>query len=503
MKRALSLILSLTLILALFTGVNFASAADDFSQEVTVQIMLHGSNVTDPAPVIEKINEYLKEKLNMKLDVIWGTWADFDQNSVLMLAGGDPCDIYFTCSWSANEYASYARNGSFLRLDDPENDLIAAYAPDLFKSIPAILGEGALVDGASGEGIYAIPGYKDFAQLYTWDINTPLLTELGYTLEDIKSYADFGPLLAAAKALKGDSFYPLYVEQGVMQRFVLNLDIVDSSLLLGLQFDTENPSQTEPIIKSVYEMPEYKAFVEKTYEYSQAGYINPVHAVAEASNSERSNAQLNGAYLIGTQVYAPGYEAQASAERGFEVSFVPLHTQYTSITSLRGAMMAVSAYSKHPERAVAFLNLLNTDPYLMTLMAYGVEGVHYTINADGLLEFTDKHNDYMPWRNGIGNITLLPPQAAEGADIWDKYAAQAEAQVLPTGTWSFDQTPVANEMAALANVAAEYTGGLTAGTVDPAVVLPEFIEKLKANGIDKVVEEANRQLQEYLANQAD
>jgi len=40
---------------------------------------------------------------------------------------------------------------------------------------------------------------------------------------------------------------------------------------------------------------------------------------------------------------------------------------------------------------------------------------------------------------------------------------------------------------------------LDAGTIDPKQKLPEFIQKLKDNGMDKIVEEANKQLTDYLA----
>ena len=50
--------------------------------------------------------------------------GDFDTNAVLSLQGGDDVDIYFTCSWSADEYNKFARDGYWVRLDDPENNLI-------------------------------------------------------------------------------------------------------------------------------------------------------------------------------------------------------------------------------------------------------------------------------------------------------------------------------------------------------------------------------------------
>ncbi len=41
----------------------------------TLTWYLHGSNLTDDSEVLAKANEYLKDKLNVTLKPIWGTWA--------------------------------------------------------------------------------------------------------------------------------------------------------------------------------------------------------------------------------------------------------------------------------------------------------------------------------------------------------------------------------------------------------------------------------------------
>ncbi|MDR3050208.1 MAG: ABC transporter substrate-binding protein [Oscillospiraceae bacterium] len=496
MKRILAFALTLALLTLSLAGV--ALAADDPSEEVTIRWMLDGSNVTDDSAVLEAVNAYLKEKINAKLEVIWGTWGDFDNNSVLNINSGADIDIYFTCSWSANEYSAYAKKGAWVRLDDPANNLLEKYAPNLFTVLPPVLAEGAKVEGADGVGVYGLPGYKEVAQQYTWDINTPLLTELGYSVDDVSDFYAFGDILAKAKEAKGADFYPLNIEGAVLERMVNHSDIVDTNLLLSFEFDPVNPAQSEAVIKSRYETDGYKKFVEKVREYYQAGYINPDMANHESSGPARTNAQLSGAYLIGTQTYAPGYDRQASQERGFEVTFKPAQAGIISTTSARGAMMAISSASKHPERALQFLALLNTDPYLFTLLAYGVEGVHYNLQ-DGKVAFTDKRQDYLPWRNGLGNITQLPLTVDDDPDIWEKFAKFNDAQGVPLLGFAFDATPVETEMTALINAANEYADPLNAGVVDPAEKLPEFIAKLKANGIDKVLEEANTQLQAFLA----
>ena len=82
MKRFLSLILAVTMLLSL---VSIASA-DDLP---TITIMFHGSNVSDDSAVLEKVNEYIADKVGAKLEVIWGTWGDFDDKATNALVSGD------------------------------------------------------------------------------------------------------------------------------------------------------------------------------------------------------------------------------------------------------------------------------------------------------------------------------------------------------------------------------------------------------------------------------
>lgn len=538
MKKVLSIVLTLMLLVTMLTGCGKKeeTAANDTTADtsttetsdatdaaadttatdtattelepVTLKWYLHGSNVTDDSEVLAKANEYLKEKLNVTLEPIWGTWGDFDANSVLAINGGDDVDIYFTCSWSADEYNAFAKKGAWVRLDNPDNNLIEKYAPDLWAALPKVLTQGATINGSDGYGVYAVPGYKDIATQNCWDINVPLLEKYGYTVDDIKNtdYYGFGEILQKVKEGEGDDFYPLLVEGAVLERMVDNSIIVtgDSGTNNLLSYYI-NPTDTAAAgaygnkMLSKFETPEYKKFVEKTREYFLAGYIDPAMGNANQANDTRSAKQLTGEYLIGTQSYALGYEVQASGERGFEVAMVPCTPAYVDTTSSQGAMMAISTASKNPERAMMFLNLLNTDPYLMTLLNFGVEGVHYNLE-NGEVAFTDKRADYQPWTNGMGNVTLLPPQKGQGADFWNNFKAYyGAAKEIPILGFSFDPANVQTEMGALSNVAAEYALALNTGTVDPAEKLPEFIQKLKDNGIDKVVGEANTQLEAFLA----
>lgn len=489
------------------TGDTEEVAASDLAP-VTLKMYFHGSNVTDDSAVMEAVNAYLQEKLNVTLEPIWGTWGDFDTNAVLALQGGDDVDIYFTCSWSADEYNKFARDGYWVRLDDPENNLIEKYASDLWSTLPEVLTNGASINGADGYGVYAVPGYKDIATQNCWDVNVPLLEKYGYTVDDIKNtdYYGFGDILKTVKEGEGDDFYPLLVEGAVLERMVTNSIIItgDSGTGNFMSYyldptDVTKPGSAGVNIVNKFGTDEFKKFAEQTREYYLAGYIDPAMANPNQANDVRSQKQLSGGYLIGTQSYSLGYELQASQERGFEVAMVPCTDAYVDTTSSQGAMMAISTASKNPERAMMFLNLLNTDPTLMTMLNYGVEGVTYELQ-DGLVNFTEGRDAYQPWTNGVGNVTILTPTVAQGADFWDDFKAYyGAAKEIPLLGYSYNAENCETEMGAVANVVAEYMLPLCTGAVDPDATLPEFLDKLDAAGINTVLDDANAQLQEFLA----
>ncbi len=530
-KKVLSLALSLVMVAGMLVGCGSTPAATDgstpetskssvadattdasvatdvdLSEHVTLTWYLHGSTVKDDAAVMEKVNEYLKEKLNVTLKPIWGTWGDFNDNSVLALQGGDNVDIYFTCSWSANEFNKFARDGYWVKLDE----YVDKYAKDLWNTLPDVLTTGVTVNGSDGVGIYAIPGWKDYATQNCWDVNVELLEKYGYTVDDIANtdFYGFGDILATVKAGEGKDFYPLLVEGAVLERMVTNSIIVtgDSGTVNMLSYyinpaDVSKETAYGNVIQNKFGTEEYKKFVEKVREYYLAGYIDPAMANVQQANDVRDAKQKEGAYLIGTQSYSRGYEVQATAERGFEVAMVPCTPAYVDTTAAQGALMAVSTASKNPERAVMFLNLLNTDPELMTLLEYGIEGVHYTLNADGEVVFIKEQRDnYSPWTNGMGNVTQLPPLEGQGVNFQQEFKDYyAQAKAIPALGYSFDQTPVENEMGALANVAGQYALALSVGFVDPSVELPKFLAALESNGMQKVIDEANAQLDALLS----
>ena len=477
-------------------------------EPVTLTIWFHGSSVTPDASatVLAELNAYQQEKINVTLNPIWGTWGDFATTVVTALAGGDDVDMYFTCNWSANEYNKYARDGYWVMLDD----MLAEYAPDLLELIPQGIWDCAKTNGYDGMGIYAVPALKDTATQYCWDVNGTMMAELGYDVDAVCEAGldffspEFEEMLATAKAAKGNDFYPLLIEPVVLERMATTTAIVTGDIsggnVLSYYYDKESPSKDlGNTVVNKYATPEFEAFAKKVYEYAQKGYISPSCQATATANDYRTATQTSAEYLIGTQSYAFGCERDYATARGIDVRMVPAAAAYMDCTSGQGAMMAVSATSKNPERALMCLNLLNSDPYVMTMLNYGVEGYTYNTNSDGTITFTDERANYSPWTNGMGNVRILPPTDAQGVDFWDRFSAYYNAaEALPYGGFIFDGSAMETEAAAIANVYAEYGFNLMSGAVDPEVALPQFLAKLEEAGVNEFVAEAQAQLAAYI-----
>ena len=253
---------------------------------------------------MEQVNAYLKDKINVTVNPIWGTWGDFDTASVTALVSGDDVDIYFTCNWSADEYNKYARDGYWVKLDD----MLDTYAPELKSTIPQGIWDCAVTNGIDGSGIYAVPALKDTATQNTWDVNGTLLAELGYDVDavcaaGIDYYSDeFEEMLKKAKEYKASQgetdFYPLVVEPVVLERMVTGSSIVTGDLngayMLSYYYDTEHPSHDlGSQLVNKYGTEEFKKYAERTYDLAQKGYISPSTQNVGTSNDYLSACQAS------------------------------------------------------------------------------------------------------------------------------------------------------------------------------------------------------------------
>ena len=532
MKRFLATVLCVILVLSLFAACGSAPAAPaandgpqqpDANQpdapvgnelpdaEITIYFMGASVAAGGDADVIAAANDRLAQLgLNITVRPIWGDWNAGEPIQMALDTGDTGVDIVFTCSWAAF-YAPNARRGNFVRLDDPNNNLLEQFGQDMKASVPASLWDGFTADGPLGRGIYGAPGYKDYAQLYAWDVNVELLEELGFSYDAFDwSYATiFDPMfLEAMEAFQekfGPTQFPLVYETEGFARALSNSDFDLTGLdgVFHFSFDPNNPSlPARPAAVPNLENEDYLRVLERLHYFYSRGLVDPRSAIQTESSAAVNEARTSGNYLFTNITYAYGHTQAATAQRGRDTRFPPMSAPLMSTVSVTGSGYAISVYSRQQEQAMRFLNAWYTDSELATILTFGVEDTHFIRNADGTVTLDQdlRNNQFNTWINGTGNVFILPPQDVQGPDFYDRFKAYNEAGV-PTALlgFTFDDSAVINEMAALRNVVAEFQSTVSTGAVDPAVQGAEFLNRLRQNGLDTVQAELNAQIDAFFS----
>jgi putative aldouronate transport system substrate-binding protein len=200
---------------------------------------------------------------------------------------------------------------------------------------------------------------------------------------------------------------------------------------------------------------------------------------------------------------------------GFTTRMIEPVRVWTDTNNYVSAGTAISANTKNPERLMMFLEMVNNDPFLATMMRFGIEGQHYIRDAEGKMHFegslrnSDNANPgYRYWYAApLGNLLIVEaPESYSGPGgiMLTKMKQFNDNAKLPSHMgFIYDIEPVSTEIAACTSVVLEYrdmlrNGRLSSGAeVDEAI--DEFLQKLDANGLQAVIDDVQRQINEWNA----
>lgn len=185
----------------------------------------------------------------------------------------------------------------------------------------------------------------------------------------------------------------------------------------------------------------------------------------------------------------------------------------TLMTSgMLAAGFALPVQCSNVERTLEVIELLNTDQYLATMMHFGPEGIGWTdADNDGVLEFEGTENDpsiewlekcwYQWYGFGLGAMTASKAPEGYPADFADRvFEMNKNGKDSGNLGFTFDATNVQTELAACNAVMDEYMSTFNYGTAsDLDATIDEFVNKLKANGLDTIIAECQTQLTEWRA----
>ncbi|MBB6673996.1 ABC transporter substrate-binding protein [Cohnella nanjingensis] len=454
--------------------------------EVTLTLYYPGSPQKDEAAVEAAIADYLKDKINAKVDlnpVDWGAW---DNKINLLISSSQPADLIFTAAW--NGFTVNVGKGAFLDM----TDLIDQYAPEAKAALnPAFLA-GSKVNGRN----YGFPTNKELAATRGLMVRKDIADKYGMDLSQIKKIEDLEPLLQTIKE-KEPGMTPFYVsnENGLLTN--LNWDKLGDNTVPGVL----HKLGTDTKILNEVETPEFKAAAEMSRKWYQAGYINKDAATTKVKAEELVKA---GKVFSYTTSLKPGAADEVMRNVGVPLAQVELTEPTITTGDTTGSMLAISRTSKNPERAMMLINLLHTDKTLNNLVNYGIEDKHYVKVSDNVIKYPDgvtaANSTFNPGSNWeLGNQFLNYLFETENPQKWELFK-QFNDSAKPSIAlgFTFNGDSVKSEVAASANVTKEFYGALNAGIVDPAKYIPQYLDKLKASGVDKIIAEKQKQFDEWL-----
>lgn len=165
--------------------------------------------------------------------------------------------------------------------------------------------------------------------------------------------------------------------------------------------------------------------------------------------------------------------------------------------------------SENPEKAMMLWDLMYTNAEVSNLFINGIQGKHWDY-TDDTETFINTPDGVDPNTSGYSSVDwswpnqrITPVWEGNEADLWEQLEEfNTTGIVSPAMGFSWDSSSVQNQVTSVNNVISEYNNALRWGTMDPSNI-DQLNADLEAAGINEIVAEKQRQLDEFLASKGD
>ncbi|WP_222860724.1 ABC transporter substrate-binding protein [Paenibacillus antibioticophila] len=457
----------------------------DFNEEpytIKVNYAVLGQEQPDLPKIEAKLNELTLKKINAKVDLEGVSLYNMANVYSLKSSSREKMDLMLMMP--GDTYLSKFANNKMIRPIDKE---LAEWGPALQKTVGYMLPVGQF----KGEQ-YAIP--QKFATLTNgFNMNKAILDK--YKIEisnNIKTLDEMDLIFAK-------------VHKNEPNMTILAPEVVSSSIAgILMKFDglgnlyggLMNGEGTK--ITNLFEEEEFVNTVKKVREWFEKGYISK----DVSTSQEDGGTLLDNGKVFATAAGSVNFIYGGSIP--IAKKSVALHAPVRFTSNSQLFLWAVASSSERPDKAVQLLNLFNSDEEVATLLQYGIEGVHYEMKANGTVD-TSKNSNYQNYWLMFGDRDIKPLGASEvdasgftpeeyraKESEWEKSIRASEGY-----GFFFDYSPVKTEVAALDAVVNQYYKVIGNGSVNPDELLKKFNDTLYDAGLQKVMDEKQRQFDEW------
>lgn len=407
----------------------------------------------------------------------------------------EKCDLVFsqyasvgnlpdvTLLWSADISQTLCDNGRLLPLDN----LLVEYGKDILSSCDDDI---LLNIHQFNDSIYAIPNQSDRAISLCVEYRVEIAEKYNLDMSKVKCLEDLTEIFQQLSEQNGEIIPISNVDY-------ITWDPLTDSLGVLTDFG-QNTTVT-----NLYETQEYENLCYLVNEWRHKGYLQNTASSVTAVNSFSRSPEI----FCRVRRYSPSLPYVDSADAGEELACVILTEPYTYTDLLRRGSWGISAQTEYPEAAMKFLNLMYSDPKVMNLLTYGIEGVHYQVidQEKGVIDFpkgvTVYNSGYAQFRGYFyGNEFLTYVWKGYPTDIWEQ-VQQFNYTALRSKAYGFiyDPSAVLAEVNRCTDIINTYHNMLMAGVGNVHEILAIMRQELKTAGIERVIQEKQKQLNEWIA----
>lgn len=465
---------------------------------VTLKIVLPGDRPADMDNVLAEAESRMKDTLNVKLDVVFVPWADIDAKTQLMLSTGEEIDLMFDAPW--NHMDQMIAGGFY----EPLDDLLQQYGRNILATNSQNTWDANKRDGK----IMAIPlgvdNYLGFSFAVREDIlqqlgNPPInsyedLVDIAYTVRekfpDMVPYMPRTEMAATFRAFADESMDHYTNAQRIILYQVLYRKGNNGKILN--QFDEMDPQLWNGILQA------HKLYNDKIIYQDVLSNKDKMNfpATGKVFMTDYNDFQVTSAEQAALAKSVPGAKWKS-------ITFFEMQPSKYPSTFAQYNFIAVPKASKHKERAIMFLDWVQSDQANYDLLAYGIEGVNWEpIGSKQYKSLTPEAYPWFPygwiWNPKYDRLNGdFDPEFLKYYEF--TYNGDNFTRDVLTG-FAFDATPVQNEIAQFNTVNAKYFVGIMNGVLEPESSWEAFKEE--AYAVSKTVQaELQKQVDAFLAKQ--
>ena len=445
---------------------------------VTLKWVTVGSGMPDNYETwLTQINPYLEEKIGVNIDMEIVPWGDWTNRRNVISNSGEYFDILFTDQTTYNGEVS---TGVLMDI----TDLVQTASPELYKMIPENYWQAMAVQGK----IYGVPTYKDssITEYFIWDKDVADKYEVD--IESIDSYEKLVPALTKIREGEGTAPYRMS-SHGADFLVAAYYDQLGAGLSpLGIRFDDESMTVVNPL-----EQEDILANLDYIHQMFKDGVINGDAPTSDDSNQYSVFFTAQGWSGAAASTWGPNNNIENCVAIQYGDTVV-------SNTSVRGSINALSSGCEHPEKALEFLQLINTDTKVRDLFYYGVEGENFNYTEDGKVEKLNTDWTMAGYTQGtFFNVSLL---AEDEVNQWDEVKALNEA-AKPSVMLGFDMdtSELETELANCRLVYEKYISDFFTGAKEPRELVKTIHDELDAAGWETIRAAAQEQVDAWKAAQ--